>query len=45
MGRSVARQLAGKGANIIIVARNIERLQEAVAYISVRASASLVEPS
>ncbi len=35
MGRSVARQLAEKGANVIIVARNVDRLKEAIAYISV----------
>lgn len=38
MGRSVARQLAEKGASIIIVARNVDRLREAVTYISVRAA-------
>ena len=38
MGKSVARQLAGKGAHVIIVARNVERLKEAVTYIAVRAT-------
>lgn len=33
MGLSVARLLASKGANIIIVARNIQTLQEAIDYI------------
>jgi short-subunit dehydrogenase len=37
MGRSVARQLAEKGANVIIVARDVAKLQEATVYISVRA--------
>lgn len=35
MGRSVARMLAQKGSNIIIVARNVDKLKEAVRYISV----------
>ncbi|KAL8695684.1 MAG: hypothetical protein Q9201_007985 [Fulgogasparrea decipioides] len=34
MGRSVARLLAQKGANIVIVARNIQRLEEALEYVS-----------
>lgn len=38
MGKCVARQLAERGAHIIIVARNIGKLKEAVAYISVRAT-------
>ena len=36
MGRSVGRQLAEKGANVIIVARNLEALSEANTHISVR---------
>ncbi|KAL8644034.1 MAG: hypothetical protein Q9210_007453, partial [Variospora velana] len=32
MGRSVARLLAQKGANIILVARNIQRLEEALEH-------------
>lgn len=35
MGRSAARQLAQKGANIIIVSRNVGRLEEALAEIKV----------
>jgi len=35
MGRSVARQLAERGANVIIVARDVTKLQEATEYISV----------
>ncbi|KAL8938765.1 MAG: hypothetical protein Q9216_003711 [Gyalolechia sp. 2 TL-2023] len=34
MGRSVARLLAQKGANVVIVARNIQRLEEALKYIT-----------
>ncbi len=36
MGKSVAVQLAKKGANIIIVARNVGKLEEALAQIKVR---------
>jgi 3-dehydrosphinganine reductase len=36
MGKSVAIQLAKKGANIIIVARNVGKLEEALAQIKVR---------
>lgn len=36
MGRSVATQLAAKGANIVIVARNVEKLQAAIEVIKVR---------
>ena len=35
MGKSVARMLAAKGANVIIVARNRETLASALEYISV----------
>ena len=35
MGRSVARMLAQKGANIIIVARNVDKLKEAIQFIQV----------
>lgn len=38
MGRGVAKILAQKGANIVIVARNQQRLAEAVKYISVSGS-------
>ncbi|KAI9790529.1 MAG: 3-dehydrosphinganine reductase [Peltula sp. TS41687] len=34
MGRSVARQLAAKGADIVIVARNVEKLKAAVEYVA-----------
>ncbi len=36
MGRSVARLLASKGANVLIIARGIEKLKDTVEYISVR---------
>lgn len=35
MGRSVAKILAQKGANVVIVARNQGRLAEAIAYATV----------
>ncbi|KJR82501.1 uncharacterized protein SPSK_03758 [Sporothrix schenckii 1099-18] len=35
MGRSAARLLAAQGANVIVVARNVERLTETVAEIKV----------
>ena len=35
MGLSVARQLAEKGANVVIVARNVEKLQEGMVHVSV----------
>lgn len=35
MGRSVAKILAQKGANVVIVARNHGRLAEAIAYATV----------
>ena len=35
MGRGVAKLLAQKGANVVIVARNIKKLEAAVEYISV----------
>jgi 3-dehydrosphinganine reductase len=38
MGKSVAKQLAQKGANLIIVARNVGRLEEALAQIKVDTS-------
>jgi len=41
MGRSVAKQLSQKGANIIIVSRNVGRLEEALADIKA-SSLSLV---
>jgi 3-dehydrosphinganine reductase len=37
MGRGLAKIFATKGANVIIVARNIEKLKAAVEYITVRA--------
>ena len=36
MGRSVARLLAQKGANVVITARNVQRLEEALGHIVVR---------
>jgi 3-dehydrosphinganine reductase len=36
MGRGLGKLLAQKGANVIIVARDVEKLQTAVEYISVR---------
>ncbi|KAH8778329.1 3-ketodihydrosphingosine reductase-like protein tsc10 [Hyaloscypha sp. PMI_1271] len=41
MGKSVAKQLAQKGANIIIVSRNVGRLEEALAEVK----ASAADPS
>ncbi len=38
MGRAAARQLAEKGANVIIVSRNVARLEETLAEIKVRCS-------
>ena len=38
MGKSVAKQLAQKGANIIIVSRNVGRLEEALAEVKVSSS-------
>lgn len=35
MGNSVATQLAAKGANIVIVARNVEKLRAALETIKV----------
>ena len=35
MGRSVAKLLASKGANVAIVAQDVPKLQEAIKYISV----------
>lgn len=35
MGKAVGRVLAGKGANVVIVARNVEKLEDARKYISV----------
>lgn len=35
MGRSVGRQLAEKGASVIIVARDSAKLKEGIDYISV----------
>lgn len=37
MGRSAARQLAEKGANVIVVARNVARLEEAVSELKAAA--------
>lgn len=35
MGKGVAKQLAAKGANIVIVARNVDKLKAALEYIAV----------
>jgi 3-dehydrosphinganine reductase len=35
MGKSVAKQLAAKGANLIIVSRNVAKLEAALAEIKV----------
>lgn len=35
MGKAVGKLLAEKGANVIIVARNVEKLEEALKDISV----------
>lgn len=35
MGRGLAKLLAEKGANVVIVARNQQKLEEALSYISV----------
>ncbi|KAI4232498.1 MAG: hypothetical protein LQ352_008327 [Teloschistes flavicans] len=35
MGRSVARLLAEKGANVVIVARNLQRLEEALEHATI----------
>ena len=35
MGKAVGRLLAEKGANVIIVSRNAEKLQDALKYIRV----------
>lgn len=41
MGRAVAKILAEKGANVIIVARNEMKLAEAFKYISVSSLAAV----
>ena len=35
MGKALAKQLAEKGANVCIVARNKDKLDEAIEYIKV----------
>lgn len=40
MGREVARQLAEKGANVVIVARDAKKLESAIEYISLGATSS-----
>lgn len=35
MGKAVGRLLAEKGANVVIVSRNAEKLQDALKYIRV----------
>ncbi|KAL8918222.1 MAG: hypothetical protein Q9172_005515 [Xanthocarpia lactea] len=41
MGRSVARLLAQKGANVVIAARNVQRLEEALEHIASGAAPAL----
>lgn len=36
MGRGLGKLLAEKGANVVIVARNKQKLEDALKYISVR---------
>jgi 3-dehydrosphinganine reductase len=40
MGRGLAKLCAQKGANVVIVARNVDKLKAALEYISVRPYAS-----
>ena len=42
MGKSVAKQLAAKGANLIIVSRNISKLEAALAEIKVLESLNVL---
>ena len=35
MGKAVGKILAEKGANVVIVARNVEKLEDTLKYISV----------
>jgi len=35
MGRGVAHRLANKGANIVLVARDVEKLEAAIDYLKV----------
>jgi len=35
MGRGVAHRLANKGANIVLVARDVEKLEAAINYLEV----------
>jgi len=39
MGLEVGKLLSSKGANVVIVARNVQKLQEATRQITVRAIA------
>lgn len=41
MGRGLAKLLAQKGANVVIVARNKQKLEDALKYISVCGRLSL----
>lgn len=38
MGKGVSKLLAQKGANVVIVARNVKKLEAAVEYIAVCAA-------
>ncbi|KAI9709012.1 MAG: hypothetical protein M1812_007825 [Candelaria pacifica] len=40
LGRAAAKLLASKGANVVIVARNVQKLEAAIAYISAAAANS-----
>lgn len=35
MGKAVGKILAEKGANVVIIARNVEKLEDTLKYISV----------
>lgn len=41
MGRSAARQLAAKGANVLLVSRSVAKLEEALAETKVGAHMAL----
>jgi short-subunit dehydrogenase len=45
MGKCVAKQLAAKGANLIIVSRNVAKLEAALAEIKVAGYAQVVDVS
>jgi 3-dehydrosphinganine reductase len=45
MGRGLAKLCAQKGANVIIVARNVDKLKAALEYVSVRTRALPPRPN